>query len=91
MKKKNTVLLDVRTSEEYKAGHIPGAKQIDVLQPGNFEKEVSGFNKKKTYLLYCKSGKRSNNAKVMMKELGFSKLFDLKGGYSQWPGRTELK
>jgi rhodanese-related sulfurtransferase len=89
LKKNNTVLLDVRTADEYKAGHLPGALQIDVMQPDDFKNKVSSLYKKKKYLLYCRTGKRSNNAKVIMKQLGFIKLYDLKGGFSEWQGPKE--
>lgn len=91
LKKKNTVLLDVRTSDEYKAGHIPDAKQIDVLKKEDFKKQISTLDKNKKYFLYCRSGKRSNSAKILMKELGFNKLYDLKGGYKEWSGPNEIK
>lgn len=89
MTKKNTVLLDVRTPDEYKAGHIPGSLQIDVLKVGDFKKQVSGLEKTKTYLLYCHSGKRSKQALTLMKEAGFTKLYDLEGGFSNWKGDKE--
>lgn len=91
LNKKNTVLLDVRTDAEYKDGHIPGAVQADVLKPDNFKKQIAGLDKTKNYLLYCKSGKRSSKAKFIMKEMGFNKLKDLRGGYSQWSGKKEVK
>jgi len=91
MTKKNTVLLDVRTTEEYKSGHIPGSLQIDVLNAADFKKQVASFDKNKKYLLYCRSGKRSSSAKVLMEEMGFTKLYDLDGGFSKWTGKKEMK
>lgn len=91
LKKKNTVLLDVRTDLEYNAGHIPGAIQTDVLKVDSFKKQIAKLDKSKTYLLYCKSGKRSSKAKYIMNEMGFNKLKDLKGGFSQWTGAKEIK
>ncbi len=88
-KKKNTVILDVRTTEEYKAGHIPSATQIDVLQTEDFKARVAGLDKNKTYLLYCRSGKRSRDAMNIMKDMGFTRLFDLEGGFSGWTGAKE--
>lgn len=88
-KKKNAVILDVRTTDEYKAGHIPHAKQIDVLKREEFKAQISSFDKNKTYLVYCRSGKRSKEAMNIMKELGFTKLFDLNGGFSNWSGAKE--
>ncbi len=91
LKKKNTVMLDVRTDAEYNAGHIPGAIHVDVLKLENFKNQITDLDKNKSYLLYCKSGKRSSKAKFIMKEMGFKKLKDLKGGYSQWKGKKEVK
>lgn len=89
MKKKNALLLDVRTADEYKAGHIPGSVQIDVLNTEDFKHKVAVLDKSKIYLLYCRSGKRSNTAKMLMKESGFKKLYDLEGGFSKWEGAKE--
>lgn len=91
MKKKNSVLLDVRTTGEYQAGHIPGSLLIDVLQKENFKTAIAALDKKKTYLLYCRSGKRSADAKVLMQSAGFTKLYDLEGGFNGWTGEKELK
>lgn len=89
MKKKNAVLLDVRTASEYQAGHIPGSVQLDVMKPEDFKKQMATLDKSKIYLLYCRSGKRSNTAKLLMKGSGFTKLYDLEGGFSKWEGAKE--
>lgn len=88
-KKKNSVVLDVRTTDEFKAGHIPTAAQIDVLKTEEFKAQVASLDKKKTYLVYCRSGKRSKDAMRIMNELGFTKLYDLDGGFSNWTGVKE--
>jgi rhodanese-related sulfurtransferase len=89
IKKKNTVLLDVRTKDEYKAGHIPNAAQIDVLNTQEFKAQVANLDRKKRYLLYCRSGKRSKDAMHIMNEMGFIKLYDLDGGFTNWTGEKE--
>lgn len=89
MKKKNTVLLDVRTEQEYKEGHIPGSIQVDVLQTGDFNTKIGSLEKNKTYLVYCRSGKRSAQAIQIMQQAGFRKLYDLEGGFSKWTGARE--
>ena len=66
MNKENVILLDVRTPEEYKSGHIPDSKLIDIQQPG-FIDSIQTLDKNKTYLLYCRSGKRSQKAVNLMK------------------------
>ena len=87
--KKNAVLLDVRTAEEYKSGHIPGARQIDVQKTDDFKRQIESLDKNKIYLLYCRSGKRSNAAKMLMNTMGFTKLYDLEGGFAKWTGSKE--
>jgi rhodanese-related sulfurtransferase len=87
--RKNTVLLDVRTSDEYKTGHIPGSLQIDVVKTEDFSSRIASLDKSKTYLLYCRSGKRSKEAMALMKESGFRKLYDLEDGFSKWEGTKE--
>src|SRR6266513_411645 len=49
---KTNVVLDVRTTREFKAGHIPGALNIDVNSP-DFDQKVGGLDKNKTYLVHC--------------------------------------
>lgn len=87
--KENTVVLDVRTAEEYNSGHIPGSLQIDVLNTESFRKQIATLDKTKKYLLYCRSGKRSKEGMILMKEAGFIKLYDLEGGFSNWKGEKE--
>ena len=89
MKKKNTYVLDVRTPEEYKSGFIGNAVNYNVTDSVAFVNTISSLDKNKKYLLYCKSGRRSGKALVMMKNMGFRKVYHLKGGVTEWKG--ELK
>lgn len=89
MKKKNTVVLDVRTPEEYKAGFIGNAVNYNVMDSVAFVNTITSLDKEKKYLLYCKSGRRSGKALVMMKNMGFRRVHHLKGGVTEWKG--ELK
>ena len=89
IKKKNTIVLDVRTPEEYKSGYIGNAVNYNVMDSLVFINEVSSLDKNKKYLLYCKSGRRSGKALVMMKNMGYRKIHHLKGGVTEWKG--ELK
>lgn len=86
MKKKNAVILDVRTQEEYRSGFISDAVNYNVLDSVDFVKKLSSLDKKKKYLLYCKSGRRSAKALMMMKNNGFKKVFHLNGGVTDWKG-----
>ncbi len=76
----NTVLLDVRTPEEFAAGNIEGAVNID-FKASDFEQKIAELDKNKTYFVYCLSGIRSGKAADRMSELGFTSLHTLDGGY----------
>jgi rhodanese-related sulfurtransferase len=86
---KDAVILDVRTIEEFRLGHIPAARNIDVLQAEAFKQFISTLPKNKTYLLYCRSGKRSATALSIMQENGFADVKHLQKGYSGWDGSIE--
>jgi rhodanese-related sulfurtransferase len=86
---KDVVILDVRTAEEYKAGFIPMAVNIDVLQEEAFKKQIASLPKDKTYLLYCRAGKRSATALGIMKENGFTNIKHLQKGFAAWDGAVQ--
>jgi rhodanese-related sulfurtransferase len=80
----NHVLLDVRTAEEVAQGSIEGAEVID-FYGDDFRQKIEALDKDKTYLVYCRSGGRSGKTCKMMQEIGFTNLYNLEGGYSNWP------
>jgi rhodanese-related sulfurtransferase len=90
MHHKNTEVLDVRTPEEYQAGHLKNAILLD-YNAGVFDTAFQKLDKEKTYLIYCRSGKRSDNAATKMKSAGFKKTYQLKGGITAWKGDIEKK
>ena len=75
-------LIDVRTPEEFAAGHIAGAINIDFHN--NFENEIQKIDLTKKTLIYCQSGGRSTKALEMMKSMGFPAVYELEGGYFGW-------
>src|SRR5688572_14573761 len=75
----STVVLDVRTKDENKAGRIPGSVLID-FNADDFEQQVAKLDKSKTYLVHCAAGGRSARACKKMEKLGFAKLYNLEGG-----------
>ena len=77
------VTLDVRTPGEFAEGYIEGARLID-FQSGNFEKEIATLDKNATYAVYCRSGNRSGQAVKVMKDAGFSNVFNMNGGVIEW-------
>lgn len=80
---KNLVLIDVRTPAEFENGKIEGAKNIDVQSP-DFIDQLNLLDKDLEYGVYCAIGRRSAIATDQMKKLGFTKIYDLAGGYNAW-------
>lgn len=76
---KDVQLIDVRTPEEYEAGHIDDAKNIDFFAE-NFQDEFSKLDKEKPVYIYCKSGNRSGQSALKLKAMGFNEIYDLQGG-----------
>ena len=70
------IIIDVRTSEEYSTGHLPGARNLD-LNSGDFAAALAGLDKDAPYLLYCRSGNRSGMALEMMQQAGFTNVKNL--------------
>ena len=73
------IVLDVRTPEEFAAGHLAGARNIDVEGAG-FAAQVATLDPTATYAVYCRSGRRSAVAAATLTELGFTHVIDLDGG-----------
>jgi rhodanese-related sulfurtransferase len=82
--KTNVQLLDVRTANEYNAGHIKNAINVDVLNQNAFTNYVKDLDLDQPVYLYCRSGGRSQTASKLLVELGFKEIYDLKGGYLNW-------
>lgn len=80
----NLVILDVRTREEYLAGNIPNAINIDVLSQ-DFKSKIDMLDKNKEYLIYCRSGNRSSIASSIMSTNGFINIYNLENiGYQDF-------
>ena len=77
------VILDVRTAEEYKEGHIANALNIDVKQKNFVKMARKRLPKNKTVAVYCRSGRRSANAAEKLASKGY-KVVNLYGGIIAW-------
>jgi rhodanese-related sulfurtransferase/glutaredoxin len=84
LKNAETQLLDVRSIEEYNAGHLPNALQADWNNDAEFAKRTKALDKSKTVLVYCLSGARSNSAMQWLYSNGFKKVYNLQGGINKW-------
>jgi len=77
------VVLDVRTPKEYRDGHLEGAVMIDYRSNG-FREKLETLDRGKTYLVYCRTGRRSGSAISMMEEMGFTRIYHLSDGIKVW-------
>lgn len=82
------VIVDVRTPEEFAAGHLPGAININV-EASDFDTKVAGLDESAETLVYCRTGNRSGVATDKMAELGFTDMSDLQGGIEAWAAAGE--
>jgi len=78
------IMLDVRTPEEFLTSTIPGAININVMNPDYFTVHIKKLDRNKTYFLFCGTGMRSSEAMEEMKKAGFLKVYELDGGLTAW-------
>ena len=76
-------ILDVRTKDEFDAGHIDDAVQIPVDELGTRIDEIIEY-KENPVLVYCRSGRRSRDAAEILKENGFTNIYNLSDGFMRW-------
>ena len=85
-KEENHIILDVRTHEEFAAGHIPGAIVIPNETIGT-EEIFQLPDKDQLIMVYCRSGNRSKQASDKLVKLGYTNIVEF-GGIIDWPGET---
>lgn len=76
-------VIDVRTPEEFAEGHLADATLIDISSD-TFMQDLEALERDTPYLIYCRSGNRSEQARLAMADLGFSDVADLEGGILAW-------
>lgn len=88
----SVVRLDVRTAEEFEAGHIENAINIDVLKDDFKANALSILPVGKVLAVYCRSGRRSKKAAHILVKRGY-KVIELEQGYNGWveSGKKVLK
>ncbi len=79
----DAILLDVRTPEEVAEGRLEGAIALDFLA-SDFEHQAMKLDPQKSYYVYCRSGKRSEQACLLLSRKGFEQVTNLQGGYLAW-------
>ena len=76
-------LVDVRTADEFKAGHLVAAVPIDWFSKSFLDEALNTLDKERPVLVYCRSGRRSAAAAAKLSKAGF-KVYNLEGGYLAW-------
>lgn len=83
MKNSDVIILDVRTEEEYKSGHIENSMLIPI-DDLEYKAEEVLVNKEQKILVYCRSGNRSKTAADLLVKMGYTNVYDF-GGIKDWP------
>ena len=80
------VLLDVRTPQEYREGHIPGSQNVPLQQLDKVEEVTE--NKNTVLYVYCRSGARSRQAVSLLQAMGYTNVHNI-GGITAYSGKVE--
>ena len=83
---KKSIVLDVRTPEEYDQGFIKNSINLNIHDSQFFMDEINKLDKKNSIYIYCRSGARSFQACELMSQFGFEKVYNLEGGILDWKG-----
>lgn len=83
MNQPGALVLDVRESQEFAAGHLPRARHIPLGELGRRLDEIAKF-KEKPVVVTCRSGARSGSACRTLRKAGFTNVHNLKGGIGAW-------
>ncbi|MFL2609295.1 MAG: rhodanese-like domain-containing protein [Flavobacteriaceae bacterium] len=79
LERDSTILIDVRTPDEYNSFRIKSSINIDYYNPA-FLDSISSYKAKKNIIFYCRSGRRSYYAAKLIQQKGFNMIYNLKGG-----------
>ena len=82
----DSILLDVRTPQEYREGHIPGSKNVPLQQLDKISSVID--NKNVPMFVYCYSGGRSRQAASMLQHMGYTNVQNI-GGIAAYSGKVE--
>lgn len=78
-----TVLLDIRTPEEYSAERIEGSTNID-FYAADFADQIRSLDRDTAYVVYCRTGNRSGQAMELFRDLDFAEVHEIDGGIVAW-------
>lgn len=75
--------IDVRTQTEWDLGHVEGAIHIPISELSKENTKIKKLNKSQTYIIYCNTGNRARQAAVLMRDIGFKKIYYLESTWGQ--------
>lgn len=81
--RQDAVVIDIREPDEFASGHVLNARNIPIAQLKGRAGELAK-HKEKPVIVVCASGQRSSGAIAILKQEGFSNLFNLQGGFGAW-------
>lgn len=76
-------LVDVRSKQEFDAGHINGARNVTIQ---NIMRNLHHLRKDQPIYLYCNTGRRSSRAAVFLRAKGYQDIYELENGLKNWNG-----
>lgn len=83
MKKQGTVIIDVRSEQEFKEGHIEGAISIPEYEIENrIKNEIPYLDQ--TIVVYCGTGHRSKRAQKLLEKIGYNNVYNLENGWQNY-------
>jgi len=77
------VIIDVRTPDEFKTGHLENAILIDFFAK-DYLAQFKHLDKSKIYLIYCRSGNRSGKTLGLIEDMGFERIYNIGTGIIGW-------
>ncbi|SFZ92772.1 Rhodanese-related sulfurtransferase [Flaviramulus basaltis] len=86
LKNNSVQLIDVRTPKEYDVNHIQNAVNVDFFSD-DFSKNINEFDKEQPIFIYCRSGRRSAKSAIEFQKAGFTKIYNLEGGFLNWKSK----
>ncbi|MEX3582577.1 MAG: rhodanese-like domain-containing protein [Burkholderia sp.] len=81
--RRNAIVIDLRSSTEYAAGHLPSARSVEYAELASKLGQVAK-NKSASVLLVCQNGQQSNKAAKAVREAGYGEVYVLQGGVAEW-------
>lgn len=81
--REDAVLVDLRDQNEFDQAHLPNARHLPLGELTQRSAELEKF-RERPLILYCATGSRTASAIATLKKVGFTRLYNLRGGIFEW-------